>query len=140
MSLTEALASIGSALAAAAFYGINWPHDDLAEGFKQPVLLYLQAEQSRRITATFAPNGASKLTHEELQKLSEASEAAHRITITSLKVRGTFRKAVAQVSYLVDGKTPSDGHGVRYLLLRQAGFGDWHVDRGTTVLSYYFAF
>jgi hypothetical protein len=47
---------------------------------------------------------------------------------------------VAEVSYLVDGKTPPDGQEVRYLLLRQSGFSDWHVDRGTTVRSYYFAF
>ena len=133
------LAAISSALAATAFYGINWPQDGLAERFQQPVLIYLQAEQSRRITAEFAPNGVSKLTHKELQKLATASAAAQRITIHSLTVRGTFREAVAQVSYRVDGQTPPDGRAVRYLLLRQSGLGDWHVDRGTTVKSYYFA-
>jgi hypothetical protein len=31
-------------LAAAAFYGINWPRNDMNERFKPPVLIYLQAE------------------------------------------------------------------------------------------------
>jgi hypothetical protein len=90
--------------------------------------------------ATFAPNGAGKLTREELQKLADASQAAQRITINSIRVRGTVLEAVAEVNYLVDGQAPPDGRPVRYLLLRQSGLGDWHVDRGTTVKSYYFAF
>lgn len=131
---------IVSMLAAAVFYGINRPQHGIVERFKQPVLIYLQSEQTRRIMATFAPDGVSKLDREELQKLSVASAAAQRITINSLNVRGTFREAVAQVSYRVDGKIPPDGREVRYLLLRQSVFGDWQVERGTTVMSYYFAF
>lgn len=133
-------AGIASMLAATLFYGINWPRNDMTERFKQPVLVYLQAEQSRRVTVTFAPNGAGKLNRDELQQLADASLAAQRITINSINVRGTLREAVAEVKYLVDGKLPPDGQPVRYLLLRQSGLGDWHVDRGTTVKSYYFAF
>ncbi|MFA6547022.1 MAG: hypothetical protein WCS99_21575 [Limisphaerales bacterium] len=136
----KALLTLVSAVAATLLYGINWPQDGLAERFKQPVLRYLQAEQERRITAAFAPNGADKLSREELQKLAAASEAARNITIHSITVRGTLMQAVAEVDFRVDGKTPPDGREVRYLLLRQSGFGDWHVDRGTTVKSYYFAF
>ena len=134
------LIAIGSAVAAALFYGVNRPQDGLAEQFKQPVLRYLQAEQARRVTETFAPKGADKLSREELQKLADASNAARNITINSLNVRGTLLQAVARVDFRVDGKTPPDGREVRYLLLRQSGLGDWQVDRGTTGKSYYFAF
>ncbi|MEI8291118.1 MAG: hypothetical protein WCH99_16755 [Verrucomicrobiota bacterium] len=136
----KALLVIISAIAAAAFYGINWPQDGLAEQFRPPVMRYLQAEQARRVTVTFAPNGVEKLSREELKKLAGASATGQNITINSLKVRGTLLQAVAQVVFRVDGKTPPDGREVRYLLLRQSGFGDWQVDRGTTVKSYYFAF
>ena len=142
MTLTgwKALLAIVSAIGAAALYGINWPQDSLAERFRPPVLRYLQAEQARRVTETYAPNGVNKLSREELQKLAAASATGQNITINSLKVRGTLLQAVAQVDFRVDGKTPPDGREVRYLMLRQSGFGDWHVDRGTTVKSYYFAF
>ena len=133
-------AGLVSVLAAAAFYGINWPRNDMTERFKPPVLIYLQAEQTRRVMATFAPNGVGKLSREELQQLADASQAGQRITINSIRVRGTVLEAVAEVNYLVDGKPPPDGRPVRYLLLRQSGLGDWRVDRGTTVKSYYFAF
>jgi hypothetical protein len=136
----KTLAAIGSALLATLFYGINWPQDDAGGRFQQPVLVYLQAEQTRRVLAAFAPNGVGKLNREELQKLADASQAAQRITINSLRVRGTMREAVAEVDCLVDGKPPPDGQQVRYLLLRSSGLGDWRVDRGTTVKSYYFAF
>ena len=134
------LFTIASAIIAALVYGINWPQEGMAERFRQPVMVYLQAEQSRRVTASLAPKGVDKLSREELQTLVAASESARKITINSLSVRGTLRQAVAQVIFLVDGKPPPDGQAVRYLLLRQSGFGDWHVDRGTTVMRYYFVF
>ena len=136
----KAVAAIISAVFAALFYGVNRPQDDTDGRFRQPVLFYLKNEQTRRVLAEMAPNGAGKLNRDELKKLADASQAAQRITINSIRVRGTLREAVAEVDYLVDGKPPADGRQVRYLLLRNFGLGSWQVDRGTTAKSYYFAF
>jgi len=132
--------AIGVLSGLAVIFGIRWPRNDLAAQFAQSVLAYLQAEQSRRVTTTFAPNGVDKLSRDELKQLGEAAVAAHKITINSLEVRGSLRTAVARVSFLVDGKTPPDGREIRYLRLRQSLFNDWRVDRGSTPLTDCLAF
>lgn len=135
----KAVGAIASILLASLLYGINWPRNDLGPAFAKPVIAYLQAEQTRRVLAEYAPNGSASLNREQLQKYGEAAQASQRIAINSLEVRGSFRTAVARVNYSVNGNTPPDGRAVRHLLLKNSYLGGWFVDRGTTALSYYFA-
>lgn len=125
-------------VAATLLYGFNWPLGQAGAGMEPVVRRYLLAEQARAASATSGP--PSQWSREQFQAFADASDAGRQLTITGLDVRGTMLRAVARVEYQVNGTTPPDGRPVRYLLLRQSGFGDWMVDRGSTALSYYFLF
>lgn len=120
-AVLRVLGGIVAMVAATLLYGFNWP-----------------LGQARAASATSGP--PSQWSREQFQAFADASDAGRQLTITGLDVRGTMLRAVARVEYQVNGTTPPDGRPVRYLLLRQSGFGDWMVDRGSTALSYYFLF
>ena len=132
------LGGIVAAIAATLLYGFNWPLGQAGAGLEPVVRVYLLAEQARAASASF--DAPSNLSREQLQALADAADSGRRVTITGLDVRGTMLRAVARVTYQVDGRTPPDGRPVRYLRLHQSGLGDWTVDRSGTALSYYFLF
>lgn len=137
-AVPRTLGGIVAAVAATLLYGFNWPLGHAGAQVEPVVRLYLLAEQARAAAASF--DAPSNLSREQLRALVEASASSRRLDVLSLDVRGTMLRAVARVEYHVDGNAPADGRSVRYLLLHQAGLGDWTVDRGSTALSYYFLF
>lgn len=59
------------------------------------------------------------------------------IQFTSVGIKGSSKEAVAKVTILVAGKTPPDGRGTRYYLMRHRTIGGWHIVREVGALSYY---
>ena len=58
--------------------------------------------------------------------------AATRVTIPTIKAKGSRREPVVRIEILVDGKPPADGQGVRYYTMRFSSITGWTMGHKVT--------
>lgn len=71
------------------------------------------------------------------QQSADEILAATRVTIPSIKAKGSKREPIVRVEILVDGKPPGDGQGIRYYKMKFSPVMGWTMGHKVTAFSYY---
>ncbi|MBI9076920.1 MAG: hypothetical protein JEZ02_16045 [Desulfatibacillum sp.] len=71
------------------------------------------------------------------EQSAEEILAATRVTIPSIKAKGSKREPIVRVKILVDGQPPADGKGTRYYKMKFSPMTGWTMGHKVTAFSYY---
>ena len=116
------------------------PADTLPDAAQSAIKSALRFEYTQRLTAKYGITGESLPTRQAAEKFAGELTALEHIEISELKVRGLWRKRVAQFRVSVAGHAPPDDRSVRHMRLTWSALGNAWLAYPSGASAYHLAF
>ena len=116
------------------------PADNLPEAAVSAIESGLRFEYTQRLTAKYGIKAETPPPRQAAEKFAGELAELERIEISELKVRGLWRKRVAQFRVSVAGHAPPDDRSIRHMRLTWSALGNTWLAYPSVASVYHLAF